>query len=347
MSDDLISSPALRGRGTAAGGGGGRREATLPRSTHPHRHALRACHLPRRAGEETIAPTLLPILRELGDLKRIHSAGRPNSIADRLFRRGWAALAAGDDAGGVMRRVTAAALAATRLGDLDRAKLVELGLSEADTDAVLQRGFDEVTAEIDPGVAALLRPALAESVPEDGPTPAFVDQLARQPRAGVTCPGKPRLLLQPAENHAEHCLMVAVYGVVLSAAYRADPVPVFLASMAHHLHNALMPDAGFSGEVLLGDALDAVIARARDAGLAQLGGPVREQVVAALAPIARDDTPEARAFHAADVIDRVLEIEQHARAVVNMDSVLGEYELVHAGPVKAFHDRVLGEVGLL
>lgn len=290
---------------------------------------------------------LLPLLRELGDLKRIHSADAPGSIAERLFHRGWAALASGEEAGVVMRRTTAAALAAARLGDLDRGKLSQLSLDADEVKAVLTRGFDEVTAEVDPSVRDLLRPALADGAPDPGPTPAFVDQLARQPRAGVTCPGRPRLILQPAENHAEHCLMVAIYGVVLSAAYGADPTEVFLAGMAHHLHNAAMPDAGFSGEVLLGDALDRVIARARDAGLAQLDGPIRERVATALAPIADDTTPEARAFHAADVIDRVLEIEQHARAVVNMDAVLGDYELVHAGPVKAFHDRVLGEVGLL
>ncbi len=30
-----------------------------------------------------------------------------------------------------------------------------------------------------------------------------------------------------------------------------------------------------------------------------------------------------------------------------MYSVLHTYELVHAGPVKTFHDRVLSDVGLL
>ncbi len=48
------------------------------------------------------------------------------------------------------------------------------------------------------------------------------------------------------------------------------------------------------------------------------------------------------------MIDRVLEIEQHLRAAsATMDTVLHTYELVHAGPVKPFHDRVLAEVGLL
>ena len=47
------------------------------------------------------------------------------------------------------------------------------------------------------------------------------------------------------------------------------------------------------------------------------------------------------------MLDRVLEIEQHLRAArLTMEVVLGEYELVHDGPVKAFHDRILADVGL-
>ena len=84
----------------------------------------------------------LPLLRELGDLKRIHSAERDGSIAERLFARGWAALAAGEAPAVVMRRTVAAALAAARLGDLDRATLAELGLSDAEVRGVLERAFD-------------------------------------------------------------------------------------------------------------------------------------------------------------------------------------------------------------
>jgi len=44
----------------------------------------------------------------------------------------------------------------------------------------------------------------------------------------------------------------------------------------------------------------------------------------------------------------VLEIEQHTLAAsATMDTVLHTYELVHAGPVKTFHDHVLANVGLL
>jgi 5'-deoxynucleotidase YfbR-like HD superfamily hydrolase len=289
----------------------------------------------------------LPLFRELGDLKRIHSAERPGSTAERLFRDGWAMLAAGADPAAVMARTVAAALAAARLGDLDLAGLRALGLGD-EAVAVLGRSLDEVAGPLDPALVARLRPALAEGGPEAGPVPDFVERLCRQPRAGVTCPGRPRIMLQPAENHAEHCLMVAVYAVLASPREGADLVPVFVASMAHHLHNAAMPDSGFSGEVLLGDALDGVIARARDAALGELAPGVAQTIRAALAPIGGYATPEARAFHIGDVLDRVLEIEQHLRAAtVTMDAVLGTYGLVHDGPVKGFHDRVLAEAGLL
>lgn len=289
---------------------------------------------------------LLPLFRELGHLKRIHSADAPGSIAERLFRRGWAALAAGEPADAVARRTVAAALTAARLGDLDRARLLALGLPADEARAVLERGFDAVTEELDLDFVEL-RSAVALGAPDHGPTPSFVDTLARQPRAGVTCPGKPRIVLLPTENHAEHCLMVAVYGVLLAPLQGADATAVFVAGMAHHLHNAAMPDAGFTGEILLGDALNGVIARARDAALADLDAPIAATVRTALAPIGGDATPEARAFHIGDVLDRVLEIEQHfARARITMDDVLGDYGLVHDGPVKPFHDRVLAEAGL-
>lgn len=293
-------------------------------------------------------PDQLPLLRELGDLKRIRSAGREGTIATRRFLTGWAALTAGVDPGEVMRRTVASALVAVRLGDLDLPKLIELGLTRAEAVEVLERAWDELAGDVPQPLAGELRVALAEGPLPAGPAPRFATLQADQPRAGVTCPGRPRLMLQPAENHAEHCLMVALYATLAAPAYDADPTAVFLAAMAHHLHNAPMPDSGFTGEVLLGDHLDSVIARARQAGLDELAEPLHAQVAAALEPIARDGTPAARAFHAADVLDRVLEIEQHLRVgATTMHDVLVTYELVHAGPVKGFHDRVLSAAGLL
>ena len=294
-----------------------------------------------------LSPDKLPPLRELGDLKRIFSADREGSIAERLFLDGWRGLAAGVAPDEVMARVCAAAIAAGRLGDLDRTKLVELGL-KADADAILGRAFDEIgEGLLEPSLAERLRPALAKGARFDGEPPEFALTLARQPRAGVTCPGKPRIMLTPAENHAEHCMLVTLYGVIAAPWQDADPTDVFLAGMSHHFHSAMMPDSGFSGEILLGDKLDAAIGTARDAAMRELDEPLAGRIRDALQPIGGDETPEARAFHVGDVLDRVFEIEQHlTRAAVTMDLVLGEYGLVHDGPVKAYHDTVLAEAGL-
>jgi 5'-deoxynucleotidase YfbR-like HD superfamily hydrolase len=294
-----------------------------------------------------LTPPVLALFRELGDLKRIRSAEAPGSVAERLFARAWAALFRGEAVDAVMARTTAAALAAARLGDLDLATLQALGLSLDEAAAVLERAFDEVAGPLAPALVERLRPALAEGAPAAGDTPDFALRLARQPRAGVTCPGKPRILLQPAETHAEHCLMVAVYGVIACGPEGADPAAVFLSGLAHHFHNVAMPDSGFTGEILLGAALDGVIARAREAVLASLPPALQAETRAALAPIGGDATAEARAFHVADVLDRVLEIEQHLRASeVTMAQVLGPYALVHDGPVAAFHAAILNDAGL-
>ena len=177
--------------------------------------------------------------------------------------------------------------------------------------------------------------------------PPFVTALEQQPRAGVTCPGKPRIMLQPPENHAEHCLLVAVYGVLLAPLYGADSATVFLAGLSHHFHNAGLPDSGFTGEMLLGEHLGPVMAHFTAQALQQLPDRLRREVEAARTILPDAETPEGRAFHAADVIDRVLEISQHLRAAsLTMDQVLGDMGLVHDGPVKPFHDRVLREMAL-
>ena len=297
--------------------------------------------------DETAPAHLTGLFGELNDLKRIRSAGRAGSIATRLFRSAWLALVRGDPPETVMRRTAAAALCAARFADLDRSALTVLGLAPAAIDEVLRAGFDGVAEGVPEPLRSRLREGVGAALPLNGEAPPFVTQLQDQPRAGVTCPGQPRIVLEPPENHAEHCLMVAVYGVLLSPTYGADPTTVFLAALAHHFHNALMPDAGFTGEVLLGEHLDAAIAHAAEQALSQLPPRLREEVQTARRILPDAAAPEGRAFHAADVIDRVLQIAQHLRAAsLTMGRVLDEMHLVHEGPVKPFHDRVLREMCL-
>lgn len=292
-------------------------------------------------GTDTALAAFVPLAAELCDLKRIRDASSPDSLASRMFRSAWGALLLGTDPAVVATTATADALAAARLGGIHAGVLADIGLTADEARAVLVRSFDEVAGPLDPALAARLRTMLG-SVPASGPAPAFAEALIRQPRAGATCPGKPRIVLEPPEGHGDHCFVVAVLGAVLAPQYGADPVSVFVAGMAHHLHNAALPDSGFAGEILLGDHLMPVIRRLFDRELATLPVPVAAVVQAALAHIPDASTPEGRAFHAADVIDRVLQMRHFDQvAAFTVDQALDDMDLVHAGPTQAFHMDVL------
>ena len=299
------------------------------------------------AGDGRVPPleqSLLSLLMEVGELKRVRSAGRAGSVAERLFADGWARLVAGVPVEAAMRANVGRALAAVRLGDLDGAVLLGLGLDEEAAAGVLRAGLAAVVGAVEAGLAERLEPG--RDAPAVG-LPAFVGLLAGQPRAGVTCPGRARLIFEPVENHAEHCAVVAVYGAVLAPVFGADPAAVWLAGMGHHFHNAYMPDAGWTGEVLLGGHLAGLMQRATGRCLAQLPEGLAALVADARAVLADAGTAEGRAFHAADTLDRVWQIDQHLRSGrIGLTYVLRDMALVHEGPVKGFQDAVLRAAGL-
>lgn len=289
---------------------------------------------------------VVPLAAELCDLKRIRDAASPDSLASRMFRAAWGALASGQGVEQVAFAATAAAVAACRLGGIGAATLADAGLAPEEAQAVLRRAFDEVAGPIDPALAERLRRALPERLAPGAP-PGFAEALIRQPRAGATCPGKPRIVLEPPEGHGDHCFVVAVLGVVLAPRFAAAPGAAFLAGMAHHLHNAALPDSGFAGEMLLGEHLAPLIRRLFDRELATLPPHLRASTAAALDAIHDASTPEGRAFHAADVIDRVLQMRHYDRvARFTVDQALDDMDLVHAGPTQAFHMDVLRDAGL-
>ena len=299
------------------------------------------------------SPRWLPLLRELGDLKRVRSASQQGSVAERLFALSWRRLVAGEGAASVARDVTARALVATRLGDVDNISLIAAGLPEAAVRSILGRAFESAAGVMEAAAREWLQsaPVLAlddSSDPGDAlPAPAFVGRLARQPRAGATAPGQSRLMFDPTESHAEHCLCVAVAAVLLAPEVGAEPGRVFLASLAHHLHNALLADSGFAGEVMLGEWLVPAMAGATELALGELKPALGQRVAEACRILPDAETPEGRAFHAADTLDRVLQIEHHLRAAgTTMAFVQNDMALVHEGPVKPFQDALLHRMGL-
>ena len=289
---------------------------------------------------------LRPLLAEIGDAKRLRVAGSPGSLAEQAFTRAWARLAEGEDQTDVALSETAAAVARARLAGIDAAVLTQAGLGPQQALEVLQRAFDEVGGCLEDDLRIRLRAALP-LMREAAAPPGLTAVLARQPRAGATCPGVPRVLVEPPESHADHCFTVAAYAVLISPLVGSDAETPFLVGLAHHLHNVVLPDAGFAGEVLLGDHLLPIMAALEARELAALPGPLADRLRAALLLRGDAAAPASQAFHAADVLDRVLQVHHHARAAAfTAAQALDDLELVHAGPVQGFHRGVLAGAGL-
>lgn len=296
----------------------------------------------------TTPSALLPLFREMNDLKRIRVAGRPGSVAERLFLRAWGRLAAGEGLRVVAREETAGAVAAARLAGIDADVLRDAGLSDSESGDILRRGFDAVAGPLEPGSRADLRDALGTDRPGAGDAPPFAGLLARQPRAGATRPGHARVVLEPTENHAEHCAVVAVYAVLAAPLYGADPAAAFLTGLAHHLHNAFLPDAGDAGDALLGKHWKPLLETFRGRAIAQLPSGLQTSVQEALDAVFRSDTPAGKTFQTADVLDRVLEMEWHARsAAFTLGVALHDMDIVHPGPVQSFQQELVRGVGLM
>jgi len=289
---------------------------------------------------------LRPLLAEIGDAKRLRVAAASGSLAELAFSRAWARLAEGEDQSDVALSETAAAVARARLAGIDAGVLAQAGLTPQQSLEVLQRGFDEVGGCVEVDLRARLRAALPLVREADEP-PELTAVLARQPRAGATCPGVPRVIVEPPESHADHCFTVAAYAVLVSPLVGSDPVTPFLIGLAHHLHNVVLPDAGFAGEVLLGSHLLPVLAALEARELAALPAPLADRLREVLLLRADAEAPASQAFHAADVLDRVLQVHHHAQAAAfTTAQALDDLELVHAGPVQGFHHRVLAAAGL-
>ena len=305
---------------------------------------------------------LTALLAQVRDLKRVRDARSPRSLAERQFGRAWARLAAGEPVEAVALSEAAAAVAAVRLAGLDAGVMMAHGLDEAEAADALRAAFDDSLPPERSGVGGVVEAGLRRRLRDTlgtlgyGEEPAVVDLLVRQPRAGATHPGLPRLVLEPAESHADHCFAVAVFGVLLAPRFGANAGRVFLAGLSHHLFNTSLPDAGHAGDVLLGDERTARMAAvATDRAVATLPTPLHPPVRDALALTqeGRFAEPDAQAFHAADVLDRVLEMEWHARSAqftladaLGPDTEAGQLDICHGGFYQDLQRDVLREAGL-
>lgn len=284
----------------------------------------------------------VPLFWEIGNLKRLRAANLENTFAERLFYRAWGGINGGVSVRNAAVKITAEAVAAAQLGAIDGEILADAKLSDAEIKIILERAFKLSAAPINAYWRGILRDSFGQTFENSEALPAFVGNLARQPRSGATKPGAPKLVFDAPENHAEHCITVAVYAVLLAPIFNADVETVFLAALAHHFHNAYLPDAGFAGEELLGEFLEPIFNRFREQCLEQITPRLHDKIRATFVLTLDASTPEARAFHAADVLDRVLQMRHHAETNrFSLAYALDEMDLVHAGNVQKFHYETL------
>ncbi len=296
---------------------------------------------------------LTKLLGEVNDLKRIYSPDHPRGLADEGFRRSWADILEGENPADVARREAAYALISAKLGAIDFDMLIRGGLTSTQAVDVLRRAFGEISRGVSEDLRKKAELGLELYLTNESRKsralrlPKALERLTSQPRAGATCPELPRLILEPPESHGGHCYVTAVMATILAPSYGADPGTPFVAALSHHLHNAFLPDSGFAGEMLLGEYLSAVMERFTEDALAELPDEIADLVRGCREVLTHAETPEAKAFHAADVIDRVLQMRQYARvAMFRLEHALEDLELVHAGPLQSFQIGVLREAGL-
>lgn len=291
----------------------------------------------------------LELLRELNDIKRLYSYNLGDySYASLIFLKATQALHTDD---GLHSDVwSAAILSSARLGAITPSVLQNVGLNLLDAQSILK---DSIL--LHESLASALKDSLINAsialskirVEDISKASDWAIKLAATPRAGATCPGKPRIVLEPPEQHSDHCVMVAAYAYLLADTFGAVRDDAWLIGLCHHLHNVDLPDAGFTGEMLLGAHLGSVTSLLRNRVTSSFSDHYRNRVLDLFAEIEDLESPLAKAFHAADTIDRVIQMEHYARAAqFRVSTAMEEFNLVHEGQAQEFQYALLNSIGI-
>jgi hypothetical protein len=150
-------------------------------------------------------PALMPLIRELCDLKRVRSAGRAGSIAERLFAGAWSALVEGRPPAEVARMTIFSALAATRMGDLDVEALAAVGVPAEHIRRIRRDAVAEVAPALDLALRAWImgrrRSASARCRPASSRASRRSPVRARRrPAAGAWCSSRRRAMRTTAPS---------------------------------------------------------------------------------------------------------------------------------------------------
>ncbi|NJC28158.1 hypothetical protein [Neolewinella antarctica] len=315
---------------------------------------IKSTNLPRAVTRRATAA----LFSELQDLKRIAPASIRYSLADDLFVKAWQAILNGAKWDAVADSITCQALLYVLFPGVDQSFFAAAGLHPSEVAKVCDQAFERtVEGRVTAATAVRLRSALAGVIEElsgiaiaepiETTLPGCLERLREQPRAGATHPEHPRLVLLPAESHADHCLMTAVYAALSAEEYGASVGEAFVCGLAHHLHNAFLPDCGWAGELALEPYLAQVIGNCRTTALSEFTPHLRQRLSDVLLHHETIATPVGLAISSGDVLDRVLDVKWRVQAAAVTDvKVLGDLDLVHPGPLKDFQTALLNETEL-
>lgn len=291
----------------------------------------------------------LGFLREINDVKRLYARNlRSYSYASLVFFGATKVLHTDEP---LQADVWCAAIvSAARLGAITSNVLRDIGIDQFDRIVILKDSIlvqQHLSNSLSDSLTVACNSLDQICVDEIESSSDWVTRLAVSPRAGATCPGKPRIALEPAEMHSDHSVMVAAYAFLLADTFGANREDAWLIGLCHHLHNAYLPDAGFTGEMLLGDHLARVINSLRSRALGKFSTYYRDRISYLFDEINDLGSPLARAFHAADTIDRVVQMEHYERsAQFRVAKALEEFNLVHAGAAQEFQHDLLKSIGI-
>lgn len=291
----------------------------------------------------------LPLLRELNDIKRLYARNLGSySFATNVFFGATKSLHSGDPLNA--DEWCATVVCAARLGAITPNILSDIGFVPDERLAVYRNSILVHTLlpkNIKSSLTAAAQKLDFMTIEKTEGLYEWVEYLASSPRAGATCPGKPRIALEPAEMHSDHCILVATYAYILADIFKADKEDAWLISLCHHLHNAYLPDAGFTGEVLLGHHLDHIIESQRARVLKNFTKDYKQRVTELFEEIDDLESPLAQTFHAADTIDRVIQMEHYEHAAnFRVVSALEDFKLVHEGTAQKFQYELLNAIGI-
>ncbi|NNJ27982.1 hypothetical protein [Alienimonas chondri] len=251
---------------------------------------------------------LRPLLAALSELKRTRVAlGDPTGTfpSDR-FRGAWAMLLEGHDPTAVALSETAAAVAAARLGAIDARVLSDAGLDEPSVADVLRRSIAHWADAIPDPLPTALAAAAGDLPLADEATAGRLEDLFDEETPGPFAETLDRLADAPCfdgrGSQADRSYLVAVSAVLLAPLYKADMGTVFLTALSQRLHHAYLPDAGPTGEAVLGEHREAILKTFTQRGLDALPRPLAEEVTEARDQ-ASGDTPDGRCLRAAEASD--------------------------------------------